>query len=248
MKLYVVGIGSGASHHITPEATQAIENSEIICGYTLYIEQIEQLFPEKKCMPTGMTKEVLRCKMALEMAISTNVAMVCSGDSSIYGMASLIYQIKDNSDFFPEVEVIVVPGITAAITGGAVLGSPLTNDFAVVSLSDLLTPMDIIYKRLEGIGVGDFVAVIYNPSSKKRSDYLKNACEIFLKYKPADTVCGWVRNIGRDGQDYKILTLADLQFEEVDMLTTVFIGNYQTHLVDGKMVTFRGYEKKMEDL
>lgn len=247
-KLYIVGIGSGSYDHFTNQCNQALTDSQLICGYTVYVDLVKPHFPEKEYLQTGMTKEIERCKLALEHALTQTVAMVCSGDSSIYGMTSLILQIQAKSTEFQDVDIEIVPGITAAISGGAVLGSPLTNDFAVISLSDLLTPMEMIEKRLEGVGVGDFVAVIYNPASKKRSGHLKKACEILLKYKSPDTVCGWVRNIGRKGESYEILTLSELSNAKLDMFTTVFIGNSQTKLINGKMVTTRGYEKKSEDI
>ena len=167
------------------------------------------------------------------------VSMICSGDAGIYGMAGLIYEMSAD---YPDVEVEVIPGITAAVSGAAVLGAPLMNDFCVISLSDLMTPWEIIEKRLEGAGLGDFVVALYNPMSHKRRDHLKKACDILLKYRDGDTVCGWVQNIGREGCNSKILTLQELRTEEVDMFTTVFVGNSRTQLRSGRMVTPRGYQ------
>ncbi len=245
-KLYIVGIGAGDQKFMTKEADFALQDSQIICGYTVYVDLVKDLYPGKELLQTGMTKEIDRCNLALEHANNGKiVSMVCSGDATIYGMSGLIFQLAHQHNY-NDIEIIVVAGVTAGISGGAVLGAPLTNDFAVVSLSDLLTPIDVIYKRLEGVGLGDFVVAIYNPASKKRVDHLKNACEILLKYRSEDTVCGYVRNIGRDGQEHKILTLGELKNETLDMFTTVFIGNSQTIEIDGKMVTPRGYEKKSE--
>ena len=177
--------------------------------------------------------------MALEQAKNgQNVAMVCSGDAGIYGMAGLMYELKAE---YPEVELKIIPGITAANGGAAVLGAPLMHDFAVISLSDLLTPWEKIEKRLRAAAEADFVICLYNPSSKKRKDYLEKACQILLEFKRADTVCGIVKNIGRDGEAKKILTLEELKQTEVDMFTTVYIGNEQTKNLDGYMVTPRGY-------
>ena len=239
MKLYVVGIGCGSRNGLTLEAEQAILNSSIIVGYTVYIEQIKQFYPEKECLSTGMRQEKDRVELALEKASNgETVSLVCSGDSQLYGMAGLAIELSES---YPDVEIEVVPGVTAALSGGAVLGSPMTHDFAIISLSDLLTPMEKIIKRLRCAAEGDFVMAIYNPSSKKRADYLRNACDIILEYRPADTVCGYVRNIGRDGQESRVLTLGKLRDTQVDMFTTVFIGNSETKVIGGKMVTPRGY-------
>ena len=143
---------------------------------------------------------------------------------------------------YKNVEIEVIPGVTAAISGSAVLGAPMTHDFCVISLSDLLTPMETIENRLRCAAMGDFEIALYNPSSKKRADYLKRACDILLEYRDEDTVCGYVMNIGRDGEEYKLMTLRELRDEQVNMFTTVFIGNSQTVIIDGKMVTPRGYK------
>lgn len=239
MKLYVVGIGCGSWNGLTLEAEQAILNSSIIVGYTVYIDQIKQFYPEKNCLSTGMRQEKDRVELALEKASNgETVSLVCSGDSQLYGMAGLAIELSEN---YPDVEVEVVAGVTAALSGGAVLGSPMTHDLAIISLSDLLTPIEKIIKRLKCAAEGDFVMAIYNPSSKKRADYLRNACDIILEYRPSDTVCGYVRNIGRDGQESRVLTLGELRDTQVDMFTTVFIGNSETKVIGGKMVTPRGY-------
>lgn len=168
--------------------------------------------------------------------------MICSGDAGIYGMAGPILELGEKH---PEVEIEVIPGITAALSGGAVLGAPLMHDFAVISLSDLLTPWETIENRLDAAAKTDFSICLYNPSSRKRADYLKRACEIFLRYKSSDTVCGIVKNIGRDGETKKVMTLAELRDYEADMFTTVFIGNSRTEksVLGGQnwMVTPRGY-------
>ena len=240
-KVYAVGLGPGGKEMMTEEAICAIEKSDVICGYTVYADLITSMFPEKETFTTPMKKEIDRCKWALETAQSgKTVAMVCSGDSGVYGMAGLLLQLLHS---YKDVEVEVVPGITAAISGAAVLGAPVGHDFCVISLSDLLTPWDLIVKRLELAAEGDFITCLYNPRSKKRIEHLTTACNIMLKHRSEDTVCGWVKNIGREGEEYRICTLKELDNEPIDMFTTVFIGSSQTKLVDGKMVTPRGYEK-----
>lgn len=240
-KVYAVGLGPGGKEMMTEEAISAIEKSDVICGYTVYVDLITSMFPEKETFTTPMKKEIDRCKWALETAQSgKTVAMVCSGDSGVYGMAGLLLQLLHS---YKDVEVEVVPGITAAISGAAVLGAPVGHDFCVISLSDLLTQWDLIVKRLELAAEGDFITCLYNPRSKKRIEHLTTACNIMLKHRSEDTVCGWVKNIGREGEEYRICTLKELDNEPIDMFTTVFIGSSQTKLVDGKMVTPRGYEK-----
>ena len=240
MRVTVVGLGPGAGRDLTGRAREALERADLIVGYTAYIALIREEFPEKEMMSTGMRREVDRCRAAVEAAASgRDVAMVCSGDSGIYGMAGLIYEVAQE---YPPIEIEVVPGITAACGGAAVLGAPLTHDFAVVSLSDLLTPWDKIALRLECAAKGDFVLCLYNPASHSRPDHLKRACDILMAAgKSPDTICGYVQNIGREGEQGTITTLGALRDTQVDMFTTVFIGSSQTKLLGGKMVTPRGY-------
>lgn len=240
MRVTVVGLGPGAGRDLTGRAREALERADLIVGYTAYIALIREEFPEKDMMSTGMRREVDRCRAAVEAAASgRDVAMVCSGDSGIYGMAGLIYEVAQE---YPPIEIEVVPGITAACGGAAVLGAPLTHDFAVVSLSDLLTPWDKIALRLECAAKGDFVLCLYNPASHSRPDHLKRACDILMAAgKSPDTICGYVQNIGREGERGTITTLGALRDTQVDMFTTVFVGSSQTKLLGGKMVTPRGY-------
>lgn len=240
MRVTVVGLGPGAGRDLTGRAREALERADLIVGYTAYIALIREEFPEKEMLSTGMRREVDRCRAAVEAAVSgRDVAMVCSGDSGIYGMAGLIYEVAQE---YPPIEIEVVPGITAACGGAAVLGAPLTHDFAVVSLSDLLTPWDKIALRLECAAKGDFVLCLYNPASHSRPDHLKRACDILMAAgKSPDTICGYVQNIGREGEQGTITTLGALRDTQVDMFTTVFIGSSQTKLLGGKMVTPRGY-------
>lgn len=237
--LYVVGLGPGKQEGMTLAADRALRESEIIIGYSKYVALVRPYFPEKTYMDTGMTKETERCRKALETANEgRTTALVCSGDSSVYGMAGLVYELSVD---FPDVSIRVIPGVTAALSGGAILGAPLGHDFAVISLSDLLTPWETIEKRLHCAGQGDFCISLYNPGSHKRTDYLQRACDILLQYRSGDTVCGLAHDIGRDGEWCELTTLAKLRDTAVDMFTTVFIGNDQTRVIAGKMVTPRGY-------
>ena len=240
MKLTVVGLGPGAGEDLTGRARRAIAEADLVVGYTAYIALIRDQFPDKEMTATGMKKEVDRCRMAVEAAVSgKTVAVVCSGDSGVYGMAGLIYEVARE---YPPIDIEVVPGITAACGGAAVLGAPLTHDFAVISLSDLLTPWEKIEKRLEAAAAADFVICLYNPRSHSRADYLRRACDILLRQKSPATVCGFVQNIGREGERAVTLTLEQLRDNtQVDMFTTVFIGNSDTVLIGEKMVTPRGY-------
>ena len=211
--VYVVGIGPGDVYYLTQEAQNVLEHADAICGYKLYLDLIEPEFPCEEYYSTGMTQEIDRCRWALEKAdTGRRVVMVCSGDAGVYGMASPVLELAQD---YPDVAVEVVPGLTAALSGGAVLGAPL-----------------------------DFCAALYNPSSKGRPDYLQKAVRILrANGKADDTVCGLVRNIGREGQSARVLTLAELENTPVDMFTTVYIGNSNTRALSGRMVTPRGYRK-----
>lgn len=240
MKLYIVGFGAGGYEYMTLQAKNALEDSEVIVGYSVYVELVQKYIKDKEYYSTSMKKEEDRCRWAIEQTLQgKKVALICSGDSGVYGLASLVYELAGDYEPF---EIEVVSGVTAALSGGAVLGAPLTHDFAVISLSDLLTPWELIEKRLQGSAMCDMVICLYNPSSKKRQDYLKKACEIILEYRSGDTVCGYVRNIGREGETSVITTLAALKEMTVDMFTTVFIGNSTTKNLNNKMVTPRGYK------
>lgn len=238
-KLYVVGLGPGDYDNMTVRADRALRECDCIVGYHVYVDLVKDRYPDKKTLTTPMTKEADRCRMALEAARGgDNVAMVCSGDSGIYGMAALIYELR-GEDKEPEIDVI--PGLTAACSGAALLGAPLTHDFAVISLSDRLTPWETIEKRLEAAAKADLSVVLYNPASHGRPDHLRRACEILLRTLPEDRPCGVARNIGREGQGRELLTLGQLRDAKVDMFCTVFIGNSATRFIGGEMVTPRGY-------
>lgn len=237
-KLFLVGIGPGSADGMTQAAKAALEQSEVLCGYTVYLDLVRQQYPDKETYTTPMTRELERCRWAIDRAAEgKTVAMLCSGDAGVYGMAGPVLELAEGKD----IEIEVVPGVTAALSGAAILGAPLMHDFCVISLSDLLTPWEVIERRLRCAAAGDFSIALYNPRSKKRPDHLRRACEILLEEKSPDTVCGWVKNIGRPGQCHGLATLKDLSSLELDMFTTVFIGASTTKNVNGRMVTPRGY-------
>ena len=239
-KLYVVGIGPGSYEDMTIRAVKALEESEVIVGYTVYIDLIKEHFPGKEMLSTPMRREQERCQLAIDEAKKGKaVAMVCSGDSGVYGMSGLILELARSEE---GLEMEIIPGVTAALSGGAVLGAPLGHDFAVISLSDLLTPMELIEKRLRASAQADMIICLYNPSSRKRADYLKQACDILMEYKSRSTVCGLVKNIGREEEEKAVMTLESLRDTQTDMFTTVYIGNSMTKLINGRMVTPRGYK------
>ena len=240
--VYLVGLGPGEAGQMTARAVEAMERADVLCGYTVYVDLVRSRFPDKETYTTPMTRELERCRWALETANrGKSVAMLCSGDAGVYGMAGPVLELAEE---FPEVEIEVVPGVTAANSGAAVLGAPLMHDFCVISLSDRLTPWETIAKRLRCAAAGDFALCIYNPCSRHRPDHLRRACDILLEDKSPDTVCGWVRNIGRTGQECAVLSLAQLREAELDMFTTVFVGSSATRMLGKKMVTPRGYETK----
>ncbi len=240
--VYVVGLGPGGGRDLTAAAREALDRAEVLCGYPVYVDLVAPLYPGKETYTTPMTRELERCRWALETArAGRTVALVCSGDAGVYGMAGPVLEL---AEAYPEVTVEVVAGVTAALSGGAVLGAPLGHDFCVISLSDLLTPWETISRRLACAAAGDFAICLYNPSSRRRQDHLRRACDILLETRRGDTVCGWVRSIGREGQEHRLLTLAQLREETVDMFTTVFIGASTTRQAAGRMVTPRGYRAR----
>ena len=241
-RIYVVGIGPGAYEEMTIRAARVLSECDVIVGYTLYVDLVRQHFAGKEFLTTPMRQEEERCELAFREALKgKTVALICSGDAGVYGMAGLIFEIGES---YREIPVEVVPGVTAALGGGALLGAPLIHDWCLISLSDLLTPWEKIEKRLLAAAEADFVVCLYNPSSKKRGDYLRKACDILLVHKREDTVCGLVKNIAREGETCQILTLKELRETKADMFTTVFIGNEATKVTGGNMVTPRGYQRE----
>jgi len=241
-KVSVVGIGPGNYENMTIKAVQTLKACDVIAGYTVYCDLVRPFFPDKEYISTPMMGEEKRVKLAYEKAAEgKKVALVCSGDAGVYGMAGLCYEEAVN---FDNVDTEVVPGVTAAISGAALLGAPLIHDFCLISMSDRLTPMELIEKRLRAAASADMVVVIYNPESKGRKGYLAHACEILMENLPPERVCGIAGNIGRDGEYCKVMTLGELKGAEVDMFSTIFIGNSSTRDIAEHMVTLRGYRSE----
>ena len=247
--IYAVGIGPGKVGKMTKEAFDVLESCDIIVGYTVYIELLKPSFPNKEFASTPMKQEIERCKMCFDFALGgKKVALVCSGDAGVYGMASPLFELQQRNSQYADVEIIVIPGVTAANSGAALLGAPLNHDYCVISLSDLLTPWETIEKRLVSAVQGDFAIALYNPASHRRNDYLKKACQIMISAGADEgRACGYTQNIGRDDERMEICTLLELMEKEINMFTTVFIGNSKTQIIksvngEKKLVTKRGYE------
>lgn len=224
-------------------ARRVIEEADAVVGYKTYIELIRPFLAGKEVLSSGMTKEVDRSRIAIDRALAgARVAVVSSGDPGVYGMAGIVLELLEKDDLTDRIDVEVVPGITSATAAAASLGAPLTHDFAVISLSDLLTPWEVIKKRLELAAEGDFVTILYNPVSKKRTEQIKTAREIFLKHKSGRTPVGIVRNAKREGEEVVISDLDNFLTHPIDMFTVVIIGNKQTYRSDFFMLTPRGYK------
>lgn len=241
-KIYVVGIGPGKKEDMTFRAYEAMEKSDIIIGYKTYMDLIKEYYPGKEMKNSPMTKEVDRCIEVLKLAKEgKNVALISSGDAGVYGMAGIMLEIADG-----EVEVEIIPGVTATNAAAAIVGAPVMHDYVTISLSNLLTDWELIKKRLELAAQGDFVVSIYNPKSRGRVTQIEEAREIMLKYKPKTTPVAIVRNAGREDEEHVVTTLDEMLNHEINMLTIVIIGNANTFIKDGKMITPRGYSNKYE--
>ncbi len=238
--LKVIGFGPGSKEDMSLRAIEALETADLIMGYTTYVKILKEIFPDKEFKSTGMTREVDRCRAALEEAKDKTVALVSSGDSGIYGMASITYQVA--SQMGSDVRIEVIPGITAASSAASLLGAPLTHDTALISLSNCLTPWNIIVRRLEATSSSDMVIALYNPRSKARPDVLAEAISIISRYRPSTTPVGVARNIGRSDQSSYCTTLGELDCESIDMFCTLIIGNSKTFVEGDKMITPRGYD------
>ncbi|MDQ2086951.1 precorrin-3B C(17)-methyltransferase [Herbivorax sp. ANBcel31] len=239
-KIYVVGMGPGSMEDMTPRAKKALGDSDYIAGYFRYIEYIKEHFPDKEFIESNMKKEVERCRAVLEKALEGyTVSLVSSGDSGIYGMAGLMLEVLKRSK--AQISVEVIPGITAVSAAASLLGAPLMHDFSVISLSDLLTPLELIKKRIECAVKGDFVICFYNPKSKNRSNYINEARDIILRYKSGATPVGIVTNAGRAGESIVVTDLESMLSFEINMFTVVIVGNSKTYVENGRIITPRGY-------
>ncbi len=237
-KLYVIGIGPGGLDEMTLRAVKAIEESDIIVGYTKYIEMVKDLIKDKEIFKTGMRGEEERCREALELSKDKKVALISTGDSGVYGMAGLILEMRKDEN------VEIIPGITASSAAGSVLGAPLMHDNCNISLSDLMTPYEDIKKRVRFAAEGDFVISLYNPKSKGRPHYLRECVDIIKEFRGEETPIAVVRNALREGESKEIFTLKDFNDEVVDMFSIVIIGNSKSYIKDGYFVTPRGYKIK----
>ena len=238
--IYVIGIGPGCRDLMTQEAISAMEDAEVIVGYKTYIKLVEDFIKDKEVVQNGMRKEVDRCQDAIDIAkTGKKVAVISSGDAGIYGMAGLILELITKQEL--DIPVKVVPGVTASIGAAAVLGAPIMHAFCHISLSDLMTPWEVIEKRLRLAAEADFVICLYNPRSKGRSEHLANAFKIMGEFKDGSTPVGIVKDVGREDQEKFICTFDTMDFERVDMTTMVIIGNKSTYIHDDLMITPRGY-------
>ena len=244
--LVVAGIGPGSVSQMTRRVFDALSRCDCVVGYGVYVALVRDSFPDKKFLTTPMRREEERCLLALgEARGGSRVVLVCSGDAGVYALSSLVLEIASRGEF-PGVEISCLPGVTAALSGSAALGSPISGDFAAVSLSDLMTPWEKIEGRLRAAAGAGFCIAIYNPMSGRRSGHLRRACETLLEILPGSTPCGWVRNIDRDGEESRVCALSELKDAALDMFTTVFVGNSETKTVEvcGRrlLVTPRGYK------
>jgi precorrin-3B C17-methyltransferase len=241
-KIYVTGIGPGLYEHMTEAAKASLEAADIIIGYKTYIDIIKDLIPNKEVLSSGMRREIDRCEKALELAKEgKTICLVSSGDSGVYGMAGIMLEVVEAQK--SEIEVVIVPGISAANAAASTLGAPLMHDYVVISLSDLLTDWAVIEKRLHCAGQGDFIVTLYNPKSKGRPLNIEAAQKILLEYKAPETPVGIVRNAKRKEEFYVITRLDEMNQAEIDMFSMVIIGNSKTYITKDnlKMITPRGY-------
>ena len=237
-KIYVVGLGPGNKENMTFRAYDVLKNSDIIIGYKTYVDLIEGMFPDKKIIKSYMKKEVARCEETLKLALEGNIiSLISSGDAGVYGMAGLMLEIANG-----QVEVEIVPGITSANASASLGGAPIVHDSVNISLSNLLTDWELIKKRIDLASQGDFVITLYNPKSSGRPELINEARDIMLKHKRKDTPVLIARNVGREGENYDITTLSEMLDYEINMFSTVIIGNSNTKVINNKIITPRGYK------
>lgn len=235
-KLYVVGIGPGGREHMTLKAINTLRKVDTIVGYDYYIELLGDLKEKKEIISTGMKGEIDRCNSAIKaVKEGKNVAIISTGDAGLYGMAGPIYELAE------DIDIEVIPGVSSAFSAASELGAPIMHDFCIISLSDLLTPWELIKKRVEFASKADFVIAIYNPRSKKRQKQIIEAFEIIKNYKRKSTPVGIVKNSGRDGREIIVTDIENIDFEIIDMMSVVIVGNKDTFIKNGKIVTPRGY-------
>lgn len=240
-KIYVIGLGPGNREHMSKRALDAIIDSEVVIGYKTYIHLVEDLLEGKEVIDSGMRKEVERCNLTIDKALEgKKTCIISSGDAGVYGMAGIMLEVKYERNV--DIEIELVPGITAASAAASVLGAPMMHDFSVISLSDLLTDWELIKKRIECASMGDFIIALYNPRSKGRVHQIEEAREIMMKHKDKSTPVGIVRNAKRDGEEVIVTDLENMLNHPIDMLTVVIIGNAKTYVKNGKMITPRGYK------
>ena len=244
-KVFAVGIGPGSPELLTFQARRVLEQCTAVAGYRLYLDQIRELLDGKRLIPGAMRQEIARCREALEAALAgETVAVVSSGDAGVYGMAGLLLELTERERYC-SVEIEVVPGITAALAAAALIGAPFMNDFAVLSLSDLMTPKELIQKRLYAVASCDMPAALYNPRSTRRHELLEEAVSVF-RDAGGDLPCALIHDACRDKQRIELTTLGTFPFEHVWMTTIVIIGNSATIVRDGRFYCRRGYREKHE--
>ena len=252
-KIIVAGIGPGSKEDITPAVLEAVQGADVIVGYKYYFQFIEKYVKEGcECIDTGMKKERERAEQAFQIAEQgKTVVVISSGDAGLYGMAPLIYEMererRNANPEQPKVEIQTLPGISAFQKAASLLGAPIGHDICLISLSDLMTPWEVIERRIKAAAVGDFVTAVYNPKSHGRYWQLYRLQELFLKYRSGNTPVGYVRQAGRDEQEIKVTTLEKFDPEDVDMFTVILIGNSQSYVTEGKFITPRGYYRDTEN-